>query len=216
MVLIVEFEIATPILRRTVEAVSRIDVEEIYQSKTGETKLICWVYGDELESVETALTDDDTVQTFSLLEEQDDRHLYSVTLSERGEAHLTYPTAAEYDIGYHEITVTKDTKIRARVPTRAALFAYRDVCREKDIPFRIQRIFRESDPSETEDRYGITARQREALQIALEEGYFDVPRGTTLSAVAAKLDISDQALSARLRRGQANLLRNTMGERTPS
>ncbi|WP_222918967.1 helix-turn-helix domain-containing protein [Natrinema sp. SYSU A 869] len=214
MVLIVEFEIATPILRRTVDAVSRIDVEEIYQSEAEETKLICWVYGDELESVETALDDDDTIQTFSLLEVEEDRRLYSVTLSERGETQLTYPTAAEYDISYHEITVTRNTKIRARVPTREALFAYRDVCQEKDIPFRIQRIFQGSDPSG--DRYGITDRQREALQIALEEGYFDVPRGTTLSAVATKLDISDQALSARLRRGEANLLQNTIGERTPT
>ncbi|ELY86017.1 helix-turn-helix domain-containing protein [Natrinema altunense] len=213
MVLIVEFEIATPILRQTVDDVAKIDVEEIYQSETGATKLICWVHGDDLGHLETALTADDTVRTASLLEEQDDRRLYSITLSEHGEAHLTYPTAAEYDIGYHEITVTTDTKIRARVPTRASLFAYRDVCREKGIPFRIQRIFRESDPSG--DRYGITDRQQEALQVALEEGYFDVPRETTLSAIAAKLDISDQALSARLRRGQANLLRNTMGERAP-
>ncbi|QCW02027.1 helix-turn-helix domain-containing protein [Natrinema pallidum] len=213
MVLIVEFEIATPILRRTVDDVAKIDVDEIYQSETGATKLICWVYGDDLGHLEASLAADDTVRTASLLEEQDDCRLYSVTLSERGEAHLTYPTAAEYDIGYHEITVTKDTKIRARVPTRASLFAYRDACREKGIPFRIQRIFRESDPSG--DRYGITDRQREALQVALEEGYFDVPRETTLSAIAEKLEISDQALSARLRRGQANLLRNTMGERSP-
>lgn len=215
MALIVEFEIATPILRRTVDAVPRIDVEEIYRSETGETKLISWVYGDDLEGVEAALGEDETVREFTLLEDPGDRRLYSVTLSERGEEHLTYPMAAEYDIGYLDITVTKDTRIRARVPTREALFAYRDVCREKDIPFRIQRIFQESDPAG--DRYGITERQREALLVALEDGYFDVPRQTTLSAIAAKLDISDQALSARLRRGQANLLRNTvMRERTPS
>ena len=113
-----------------------------------------------------------------------------------------------------EITVTEDTNIRARVPTREALFAYRDVCREKDIPFRIQRIFEES--AAAGDRYGITERQQEALTVALEEGYFDVPRETTLSAVAAKLDISAQALSARLRRGQANLLRNTIDEPAPT
>lgn len=214
MALIVEFEIGTPILRRTVEAVSRIDVEEIYQSKTGATKLVCWAYGDDPEAVEPALEADDTVAAFSLLEDPGDRRLYSVTLSERGQAHLTYPTAAEYDIGYQEITVTGDTNIRARVPTREALFAYRDVCREKGIPFRIQRIFEES--AAAGDRYGVTERQWEALIVALEEGYFDVPRETTLSAVATKLDISDQALSARLRRGQANLLRNTIGESTPT
>ncbi|MDF9747140.1 helix-turn-helix domain-containing protein [Natrinema salsiterrestre] len=208
MSLIVEFEIATPILRRTVEAASRIDIEEIYQSETGETKLLCWAYGDSLADIDAAIDDDDTVRTYTLIEEPGDRRLYSVTLSELGENHLTYPTAAEYDIGYRDVTVTTDTEIRARVPSREALFAYRDVCREKDIPFRIQRIFRESNRSS--DRYDITDRQREALLVALENGYFDVPRGTTLTAVAERLDISDQALSARLRRGQANLLRSTV------
>ncbi|OLZ41029.1 bacterio-opsin activator [Natrinema saccharevitans] len=214
MVLIVEFEIGTPILRRTVAAVSRIDVEEIYRSETGAIKLVCWVYGDDPEAVEPALEADDTVAAFSLLEDPGDRRLYSVTLSEQGQAHLTYPTAAKYDIGYREVTVTEDTNIRARVPTREALFAYRDICREKGIPFRIQRIFEES--AAAGDRYGVTERQWEALTVALEEGYFDVPRETTLSAVAEEIDISAQALSARLRRGQANLLRNTIGESTPT
>lgn len=214
MVLIVEFEIETPILRRTAESASRIDVEEIFRSSTDETKFIFWVYGEDLDGVDTALTDDETVRAFALLEEPGDRRLYSGTLSEHGEELLTYPTAAEYDIAYLDITVTTDTKIRARIPTREALFAYRDACRKREIPFRIERIFRESDQSG--DRYGITDRQREALLVALEAGYFDVPRNTTLSDVAAKLDISDQALSARLRRGQANLLRNTLRERTPS
>jgi len=137
--------------------------------------------------------DDETVSEFTLLEATGDRRLYSGTLSERGEKHLTYPTAAEYDIAYLDVTVTKGTRIRARVPTREALFAYRDACRERDIPFRIERIFSES--TQSGDRYEITDRQREALLIALEEGYFDVPRRRR-SAVAAKLDISDQALSA--------------------
>lgn len=214
MVLIVEFEIATPILRRTVEAASRIDVEEIFQSATGETKLLFWVYGEDLESVGAALDDDGTVRAFTLLEEPADRRLYSATLSAYGEEHLTYPTAAEYDIAYLDITVTTDTRIRARIPTREALFAYRDACRKREIPFRIERIFHESDQSG--NQYGITDRQQEALLAALEAGYFDVPRNTTLSEVAEKLDISDQALSARLRRGQANLLRNTLTDRAPS
>lgn len=208
MVLIVEYEIATPILRRTVEAVSRIDIEEIYQSATGETKLIVWMYASDLNGVESALADDETVQSFTLLEERSDRRLYSVSLSDRGEEQLTYPAAAEYDIAYLDITVTKDTRIRARIPTRDALMAYRDHCRERDIPFRIHRIFSESDA--IGDRYGVTEHQREALLAALDEGYFDVPRETTLSTIAATLDISDQALSARLRRGQANLLQNTL------
>ncbi|WP_254764076.1 helix-turn-helix domain-containing protein [Natrinema marinum] len=214
MVLIAEFEITTPILQRTAEAASRIDVEEIFRTATGETKFIFWVYGADPDAIDIALDDDETVRQCSLLEDHADRRLYSGTLSEYGDGKLTYPIAVEYDISYLEITVTGNTRIRARIPTREALFAYRDACREREIPFRIDRIFDESDRSG--DRYGVTDRQREALLVALEAGYFDVPRKTTLSEVAAQLDISDQALSARLRRGQAALLRSTLEERTPS
>jgi predicted DNA binding protein len=214
MSLIVEFEIETPILRRTVEAASRLTVEELHRSESGATKLLVWVLDDDFEGVEPALEADATVGEFTLLEASNDRRLYSVTLSDAGREQLIYPVAAEYDIGYLEITATGDTEIRARVPTRDALLAYRDACREKGIPFRIRRIFSESTAAG--DRYGITDRQREALLAALEAGYFDVPRRTTLSDLAAKLDISDQALSARLRRGQANLLRNTVREHAPS
>ncbi|MFD1562484.1 helix-turn-helix domain-containing protein [Haloarchaeobius amylolyticus] len=214
MVLIAEFEIATPLLRRTVAAVSRIEVEEIFRSATDETKLIFWVYGEELERVDDALNADDTVREFALLEKPGERRLYSATLSEHGESQLIYPTAAEYDIAYLDIVVRDKTKIRARIPTRSELFAYRDACRERDIPFRIQRIFSES--AHAGGRYDVTERQQEALLVALEAGYFAVPRETTLSDVAAQLGISDQALSARLRRGQANLLRSTLQEQTPS
>lgn len=214
MSLIVEFELSTPILRQTAETSSPIHVEEVSQSETGDTKLTLWVYGDNLAGFEAVLESDESVDEFTLLEEQAGKRLYSVTLTEWGASQLTSPAAAAHDISFLDITVTGETRIRARVPSRDALFAYRDSCRERDVPFRLRRIYEEEE-SDTE-QYGLSGRQREALLTALEEGYFSVPRETTLSAIAEKLEISDQALSARLRRGQANLLRTTLAETDPS
>ncbi|MFC6836796.1 helix-turn-helix domain-containing protein [Halomarina ordinaria] len=47
----------------------------------------------------------------------------------------------------------------------------------------------------------LTPHQREALIAALEHGYFEIPRRTSLDDIAADLGISHQALSERLRRG---------------
>lgn len=208
MTLIAEFELSTPILRDVAKAASQLSVEQVYQSETGATKLVFWADGERFESVESALESDDTVDEYRLLERLSDRCLYSATLTEWGTEQLTHPAAAANDMAFLDITVTGDTLIRARVPSRDALVSYRESCREREIPFRLRRMYYEPGPNA--ERYGLSERQQEALLAALEAGYFEVPRTATLSAIAETLEISDQALSARLRRGQATLLRNTV------
>ncbi|WP_306056540.1 helix-turn-helix domain-containing protein [Natronococcus wangiae] len=210
MTFIVEFELSTPILREAAAATSKLYIEEVYRAETGATKLVFWADGDEFERFEGALDADRSVDEYSLLEELADERLYSAALTEWGAERLTYPAAASYDIAFLEITVTGDTRIRARVPSRDALFAYRESCREREVPFRLQRIYRET--ASESGQYGLSDGQQEALLAALEAGYFDVPREATLSSIAERLEISDQALSARLRRGHANLLRNTIAD----
>ncbi len=56
----------------------------------------------------------------------------------------------------------------------------------------------------------LTPRQRETLVTAYEEGYFDVPRRITLVDLAENLGVSDQAVSERLRRGEAELVRTQL------
>lgn len=60
--------------------------------------------------------------------------------------------------------------------------------------------------------FGLTAEQREAVLAAYHSGYFEIPRDRNLSEVAEDLDISANALSARLRRGFRTLLANTIVE----
>jgi hypothetical protein len=62
---------------------------------------------------------------------------------------------------------------------------------------------------------GLTDRQREALRVALETGYFSVPRETSLEDLAKRLDVSDTAASQRLRRGVENLIADRFGDATP-
>jgi predicted DNA binding protein len=52
----------------------------------------------------------------------------------------------------------------------------------------------------------LTDVERETLQTAVEEGYFDTPRGITLGELADRFDVSKPAASKNLRRGQRKLL----------
>lgn len=74
--------------------------------------------------------------------------------------------------------------------------------------FRLRRLTPGAGDAPGDD--GLTDRQREALVTAHEMGYFDIPRTTSLEAVAAELDVGASALSERLRRAQAHLVETTV------
>jgi len=57
-----------------------------------------------------------------------------------------------------------------------------------------------------EDDTLLTERQRECLQAALNEGYFDVPRTCTLAELSDTLDVDKSTASETIRRGQARVL----------
>jgi len=59
-------------------------------------------------------------------------------------------------------------------------------------------------------RLPVTPGQEEALRVALEMGYFAVPKAATAAAVATELGVSKSAFLERLRRGQRALLEGVL------
>jgi len=57
---------------------------------------------------------------------------------------------------------------------------------------------------------GLTDRQRETLELAYRQGFFEVPRGTTMRELGEELGVSEQAVSQRLRRGYAHLVEGSL------
>lgn len=55
----------------------------------------------------------------------------------------------------------------------------------------------------------LTVEERETLRVALEAGYFDVPRAATLVDIAERLDRTDVEVSQQLRREIGTVLRST-------
>jgi hypothetical protein len=133
-----------------------------------------------------------------------------VTFTEAIQDRLAYPTASKSDIVYLSLVQSGgESTIRAQVPSRDALKAHREAFRERDIPFTLDRLYREA-PGSGDSRYDLTERQREAMILAYESGYFGSTRDCSLEEMADQLDISRQALAGRLRRGHERLIENTL------
>ena len=219
MSIIAEVETDSPIAQQTLASVPdmMIEVEDYRGAGDGTTKLVYWATGDSFGAYEDSLRASALVEGYRLLAEVRNRRLYRLTLSCEGQAISTYSIVAELDIVILQLTATHAAvHLRARFPSRTELFAYRDACRERDVEFRLKNVYAaertgdDRDDDRTDDRFGVTPPQREALRRAAEMGYFDVPRGTTLESIAEELGISEQALSTRLRRGLTNLVENAL------
>ncbi|MFA9424676.1 helix-turn-helix domain-containing protein [Natronorubrum sp. A-ect3] len=215
MSVIAEYTLSNPILQETRRSVSGVtlEVEDEQPAPGTHPRLIVWAKGTEadLDQFFQELPDDPSITSFEVLSTLPERRLFRMSLSPAGERGLTYVDAITYGITFLDIEAGADKmNYRAQVPSRSALIDYRERCQERDLSFELRRLYR-SD-AETTAKYGLTARQRDALCCALERGYFDVPREVSTAELAEEFDISSQAFSALLRRGHEALLRNTIAE----
>jgi predicted DNA binding protein len=96
-----------------------------------------------------------------------------------------------------------------RFRTHEKLAEFQEYCVERSIPIDIQRIYNPTKP-DAGPWYGLTAPQRETLARAVQMGYYDIPREVSTKELAAEFDLSDQAVTERLRRGIASLVTNTV------
>lgn len=106
-------------------------------------------------------------------------------------------------IGTHE-----GWDVRVLVSNRADLAAVVETWREAGLTIDLTRLRAPSDPADGDS--GLTDSQRAMLERALETGYFDVPRNTSLDDLGGEFDISGQSASERLRRGTATLLAHVL------
>ena len=168
-----------------------------------------WASGGDFDAFERGLRDDETVQEILTLEEQDgDERFYRVTWQSNSANLLSAASDARATI-LEAVSDEETWELKILFPNRNALSEFHDYCVSNDFSFQLERVYRAENPQEQAE-YDVTDEQQEALVAAYDAGYFDVPRGITLTELADRLDISRNALSARLRRGHRNLLSNTL------
>ena len=101
----------------------------------------------------------------------------------------------------------RDTWVfRIRFPNHDKLSQFYNFCTDHGIGIHIIRTFTLTERTESVKQFDLSKEQREALILGLREGYFETPSQVELGELAGKLDISQQAVSNRIRRGTKRVL----------
>lgn len=100
----------------------------------------------------------------------------------------------------------EEWSFRLRFPDHETLSVFHNHVIEHGIPVHIDRTYTLSETTGNGHRFDLSQEQREALLLALRNGYFETPSETTLGELADQLGITRQALSNRIRRANAKVL----------
>lgn len=161
-----------------------------------------WVYDADVAALETTLANHDDVLEVALLDEYDGQALFRIEWPT--EIDGLVGTLNDHDAAILEAAGTSDRwEFQFRFPDSADIAAFRTDCNQADVSLDLQQLYNPTEPGV--EASGLTPAQRDTLLTALEEGYFAIPRRITAEELADKLDISDQAVSERLRRAQTTV-----------
>lgn len=185
-----------------------LDLEREFGTESSPLVVFLWAGASaaELDRFERALGTDPTVTDVERLSGDAEQRLFRMHLTEEVPV-LTTPVWVELGAARLAMQyIDGHWRARMRFPDRESLSAFRDFCETEGLGFRLHRLC-DAEGREGSVADGLTDCQREALRLAVDQGYFDLPRRTSLAELAAELEISDQAVSERLRRGCARLIR---------
>jgi len=167
-----------------------------------------WVRGADGDGIDATFESHPGVRRARLIDSVDDDSLLKVEWDPESEGFLR--TLAETDLLLLSATGTESNwTFEIRGDDHADVAAFEETCRDRGIDLRLTAVHALT-PLDGDGDYGLTEAQREALELAYERGYFDSPRQVTLAEIAAEIDISQQALAARIRRGTRSLLGETV------
>lgn len=157
-----------------------------------------WVAGGDFAAFEEALEADPTVAEVVTATEYDNEKFYQVNWTEDIKQHVDAALDEEGSL-LHAETTNDEWHLVVRFASRNQFDIFREYFTDQGINFSLENLTKASSPQQFMG--GLTAAQRDALVIAVEEGYFAIPREATMEDVADSLGISTQAASERIRRG---------------
>lgn len=177
-------------------------VEQTAMADTDDT-LNLWIATEDPSAIDGALGDDPSVTDYDRLKGNDDEHLYRVTLAK--EVRLVRELIHGYDGTITEVYGDADGwTLEVRFPDRERFSELDDEFEQYGIHPTYETI-ESVDDSDDEAMSVLTDSQRRSIELAVDRGYYQVPREVSLQELAREMDISHQALSERLRRAEKRL-----------
>lgn len=167
------------------------------------------VVGVQRELMTAALVDDSTTADVELSSTSgDDGHLlYRVEWeSDRPLLdHLTETTGAHIQ---RARVVSGRWLLKVYFPDSEDVSSTLEFCERRGFDVQIARIYGVEESDETP--FDLSQSQYEAVRLALDRGYYNIPQDSTMAELAAELGISQQAFSERLHRAHQNLASNAV------
>lgn len=184
-----------------------LELERVVPTGSGVMPFV-WAEGREFETFEAAVDAEPHVESITPIVKLSERALYHIRWRDP-DSNLT-STLSETDATVLKGHGSNPWWFTFRFRDHTDVQQFHERCRERDIPFHVERLYRFEDVTDTTDDFDLTDEQYVALATAVDQGYFTVPRQATLSDIAGELDITPQAASERIRRGTGTVLRSVL------
>lgn len=168
----------------------------------GATTSFLWAEGGDTTGFLAAIEDDPTVAAVVPVDRRAGCHLCRVRWRDLEGTVVDWPPDGGRSV-LRAVGRGEEWSLAVRFPDRDRVADFRARREEPEPELRARRVYEPSRPKI--EQYGLTAAQRDAIVAALRMGYFAVPRRCELRDVGAALGLSANAVSERIRRGEASL-----------
>lgn len=167
-----------------------------------------WMKDGAHRDLEGDVDESEYVENLAVMDQVADRTLYRVEWA--GERDTLLDGIAENDGTILEAHSAGEWFFRLRFFDHQHLAKFYNYCLDRDLHTRVERVYTLTEESLQGRIFDLTPAQREALVLAVEEGYFATPRETSMDELASELDITQQSFADRLWRGTEKVLRNVL------
>lgn len=196
-------------LERALSAVPEMSIEadRLASHSPREVFPFFWATGGAFDRFTDALKADPSITAADAVERTDDDALYRVEWND------DFCELVHDMIDHHaailEASASADRwNLRLRFADEEMMSSFQRHFEENGRSFTVHNLTHPAEPRQRE--FGLTAEQHEALVIAVQEGYFSIPRTASVEEIGQTLGISANAVSQRLRRGNEALIQSAL------
>ena len=159
-----------------VEGITSIELENLVPIG-GATVPLFWIHNSTRQSFLESVQRHPAVTSAAEVDVFDDRTLFTLDWDANHD-HL-FEGISESEGQLLNAIGTPDTwEFELRFPDHDALSEFRTHCEDAQILLEVQRVYNPTKP-DAGPWYGLTELQREAIMLAAQTGYYDIPRGCT-------------------------------------
>ncbi|WP_101297081.1 helix-turn-helix domain-containing protein [Halegenticoccus soli] len=193
----------------------RIELEQVVPSENGFIPFF-WVWNNESPAqFEASLDSVDELSSLALLDTVEDGALYRVSWANPTDGFI-HGVSATGAVILGAIGTETGWTVDLRFTTHTQLREFQTYCADHKVSIELKYLHTKPE-AQLADQYRLTETQFETLLEAYKRGYYTDPKTITQRDLAEHFGVSQRAISKRLQRGYAQLIKHTIaGEPQPT